>query len=229
MNKQQTIIFTAICGLTGTIALSLYFSAPFHWMPLPQPNATSAQIMQFGTQYHNAILLDTWLQQLGTILSVMFALALVRIAGRSSMLAGRLTLLTATVVTSLSLAEGTFALGAVLSGDAGHPDSAVTCFELTNVFIHIFLLAPSLFLMLGFALKGSLVLPKIFITTAITLGVLFQTLGVLALFFNSFLFLVIIVLMLQNVWTIAASVVLLVRRKIIEQKMPSFQTNTFAA
>src|SRR5947209_15534411 len=113
MGKQQNIVLISLCGLLGTVALTLYFSAPFNWMPLPPPNATTAQIFEFGNKYHTAILLDTWLQQFGTILSVIFALALVQLAGTYATLAGRLTLLTGTVITSLSLAEGTFALGAM--------------------------------------------------------------------------------------------------------------------
>jgi len=211
--KLSNILLTSVCGLVGTIALTLYFSAPFNWLPLPPPNATSAEIFVFGTKYHNAILVDTWLQQFGTILSVIFALALVQLAGTSSTLAGRLTLLTATVITSLSLAEGTFVLGALQAGGNRHLEAALTCFDLANVFIHIFLLAPSLFLILGLALKGTTILPKFFIVTAIVLGVLFQSLGVIALFDNQFLLVVIVVLMLQNLWTIAASITLLARRK----------------
>lgn len=174
MWKKQNIVLATLCGLLGTVALTLYFSAPFNWMPLPPPNATTKQIFVFGHTYHTAILIDTWLQQLGTILSVIFALALVQFAGTSQTLAGRLTLLTSTVITSLSLAEGTFALGALQAGNNGHIDAALTCYELTNTFIHIFLLAPSLFLVLGFALKNTTVLPKIFTWSAIVLGILFS-------------------------------------------------------
>src|SRR5947209_11912279 len=98
-------------------------------------------------------------------------------------------------------------------GDNGHSEAALTCFELTNVFIHIFLLAPSLFLMLGFALKGTVILPRFFIVAAITLGVLFQFLGIIALFYNQLLLAVTGILMLQNLWTIAATLYLLLRRK----------------
>ncbi len=212
MNRKPNIILTSVCGLLGTIALTVYFSAPFNFMPLPPPNATATQVLEFGTKYHSIILLDTWLQQFGTILSVIFALALVHLAGTSTTFAGRLTLLAAAVITCLSLAEGTFALGAMQSGDNGHLDAALTCYELTNTFIHIFLLAPSLFLMLGFALRDTLVLPKIFIWSAITLGIFFQSLGVIALFNSKFILVVIGVLMLQNLWTIAASITLLIRR-----------------
>jgi len=210
--RSPNIVLISLCGLLGTIALSLYFSAPFNWMPLPPPNATTTQILEFGKKYHTEILLDTWLQQFGTILSVIFALALVQLAGTFTTLAGRLTLLSGTVITSLSLAEGTFALGAMQAGDNGHLEASLTCFELTNVFIHIFLLAPSLFLMMGFALKRATILPAFFASAAIILGVLFQSLGVIALFYNQFLIIVIGVLMLQNLWTIAASVTLLIRK-----------------
>lgn len=213
MQKKWNIILTSVCGLLGTLALTIYFSAPYNFLPLPPPNATASQVLIFGTKYHAAILLDTWLQQIGTILSVIFALALVQLAGTSSTFAGRLTLLAAAVITCLSLAEGTFAIGAAQSAANGHLESALTCYELTNTFIHIFLLAPSLFLMLGFALRRTIVLPKIFVWSAFILGILFQFLGVIALFDEKFLLIVIGVLMLQNVWTIAASITLLSRRR----------------
>jgi hypothetical protein len=214
MKDHSTIILTSSCGLLGTLALTLYFTAPFTWMPLPPPDTTATQLLEFGKNYHTPILIDTWLQQFGTILSVIFALALVQLAGTATTLAGRLTLLASTVITSLSLAEGTFVLGATQAGNNGHLEASLTCFELTNVFIHIFLLAPSLFLMLGFALKGTTILPRFFSVTATVLGTLFQSLGVIALFDNRFFLVVIGILMLQNLWTIAASITLLIRMKL---------------
>src|SRR5215813_1967174 len=106
--SRPNIVLTSLCGILGTIALTLYFSAPFTWMPLPPQNATAIQILEFGKKYHAAILIDTWLQQFGTILSVIFALALTQLAGTPATFAGRLTLLASTIITSLSLAEGTF-------------------------------------------------------------------------------------------------------------------------
>ena len=213
MINRKASLLTACAGILGTMALTIYFTAPFHWMPLPPPNANAEQIMSFGNLYHSEIMLDTWLQQAGTVLSVIFSLALVHFAGVSGNLGGKLTLLAATVITSLSLAEGTFVIGAVQAGSHGHADAALTCFELTNTFIHVFLLAPSLFLMMGFALLGSTIIPKAFIYSAILLGISFQILGVLALFFEKVLLLVIIILMLQNLWTISASIALILRKE----------------
>jgi hypothetical protein len=167
--------------------------------------------MAFGSQYHNTILWDTWLQAIGSILSVVFVLALVHLAGASQRFMGRLTLLASGIIMALSLAEGTFALGAVQAGVNGHAEAALTCFDLTNVFIHIFLLAPSLFLMMGAALWDTHLLPRLFSYTAIALGTLFQILGVVGLFNSTAVLIVICVLMAQNLWTITAAITLVLR------------------
>ena len=216
MTHKSGLIWTSLCGLLGTILLTLYFAATFMVLPLPAPTASAADIVVFGNNYYGTILVDTWLQQIGTILSVVFALALVHLAGASHTLAAKLTLLTSGVIVSLSLAEGTFALGAVQSAHNGHAEAALTCFELTNVFIHIFLLAPSLFLILGLALLKTQILPRLLIVTAILLGILFQTLGVIALLNEKFLTRVIAVLMVQNVWNLSASLTLLTKKNIIK-------------
>ncbi len=200
-----------LCGVLGTKALVAYYAAPFTWMPLPPPNATADQVLAFGNQYHNAILWDTWLQAVGSLLSVIFALALVHLAGASQRFAGRLTLLACGVILALALMEGTFALGALQAGANGQPQAAVTCLDLTNTFIHIFLIAPSLFLVLGAALWGTRLLPQAFVYLALALGIAFQVLGVVGLFSSTALLIVIFVLIAQEVWNMAAAVALLIQ------------------
>ena len=73
------------------------------------------------------------------------------------------------------------------------------------------LFAPSLFLMLGFALRGTLLLPASFSAVALVLGGAFEILGLVSLFSTAALLLVIVVLMAQNVWSIAAALVLALR------------------
>ena len=82
ITKRAVSILTGICGILGTLALVIYFSAPFWLMPLPPPNATVEQVMAFGTKYRTVILWDTWLQQIGSFLSVVFTLALVHLPVR---------------------------------------------------------------------------------------------------------------------------------------------------
>ena len=214
MSLRLSTSLTAISGILGTIALTVYFSAPFWLMPLPAPDASTDQIIAFGNKYHQVILVDVWLQQIGSLLSVLFVLALVHLAGSSQRFAGRLVLLASGVILALSLAEGTFILAAVQSGTNGHNESAVTAVDMGSVFIHIFLLAPSLFLVMGFALLNTFILPPVFIWTALILGALFQVLGVAGLFSDTALMIVIFVLLAQNIWTLAASVSLLVRRQV---------------
>jgi hypothetical protein len=211
MPGKTALILTAACGIVGTAALMLYFTAPFWLMPLPPLNATVEQVMTFGHNYHTIILWDTWLQQIGSFLSVLFALSLVHLSGASAKLAGKLTLLVSGVILTLSLAEGTFALAALQAGGNGHPQAALTCLDLTSVFIHIFLLAPSLFLVLGAALWNTPLLPRAFPFAALVLGILFQVLGVAGLFYEAAVRIVIFVLIFQNLWTLAASVTLLLR------------------
>ena len=212
-SSRSNYIVAAVCGIAGTIALSIYFSAPFWLIPLAPPNASAEHIMQFGRGYRTVILWDTWLQQIGSLLSVIFALALVHLANRWNSFAGRLVLVASTVILVLSLAEGTFILAAIQAGDNGHDASAVTCVDLANVFIHIFLLAPSLFLVLGYSLLKSPLLPSAFPVIALVLGILFQVLGVAGLFSNTALMIVIFILLAQNLWTICASVALIVRSR----------------
>ncbi len=113
-------------------------------MPLPAANAPAAQVIAFGTAYQNVILFDAWLQAIGALLSVVFVLALVQMAGTADRLAGRLTLLAGGVVLALALAEGTFEIGAVMAAANGHIQTSLVWFDLTYTFIHVFLIAPSL-------------------------------------------------------------------------------------
>jgi hypothetical protein len=88
----------------------------------------------------------------------------------------------------------------------------LAAFDLTNVFVHIFLLAPSLFLMMGITLLNTNILPRFLIIAAIVLGCLFQTLGIVGLFNNYAVIAVIFVLILQNVWTIISAIILVARK-----------------
>jgi hypothetical protein len=224
MNERLPRILAAVCGILGTLALTAYFAAPWTFMPLPPPNATVDQVVAFGTRYHDLILWDTWFQAIGSLLTVIFALALVHLAGASERFAGRLTLLASAVILVLGLVEGMLGLGALQATANGHPEAAVGFLDLTSVFIHVFLLAPSLFLMLGAALWGTRLLPPLFSYLAIALGILFQILGVVGLFSPTALLAVIVVLMLQNVWTLAATITLAVEPGPAARAVSAFST-----
>lgn len=200
---------TALAGVLGTAALGVYYSTVL--VPLPADNATAAQVVTFALHYRTPILIDVALQIGGSALSVIFAVALIHLAGTAHYLAGRLAVLTGAVVLGLALAEGTFSLGVVQAATNGHPQAALACFDLTNVFVHIFLLAPSLFLLLGLALWKTIILPGLFAPFALVLGLAFQTLGLVGLFKVAAVSLVIVILIIQEVWTVAAAFALVIR------------------
>ena len=203
-------VLAALCGIIGTAALVAYYAAPFTFMPMPATDATAAQVAVFGAQYHNAILVDAWLQVAGSLLSVVFALALVHLAGVASRFAGRLTLFAGTVAMTLALAESTFELGAVQTGTSGNPQGALTLFELTLVFSRVFLIAPSLYLMLGAALLNTRLLPRGLAIAPLALGIAFQILGVVNLFSSAVTLVVLAILIIQEVWAVVAAIVLAV-------------------
>ncbi len=206
---RRSLLLTAVCGLLGTAALMVYFSTVL--APLPPADATAEQVIAFATRYHNAILFDVWLQAVGTLLTVVFAVALVQLAGVAHRLAGRLTLLVAGVLMALSLAEGTFGLAVIQGAISGHPGTALVGFDLTNVFVHVFLIAPSLFLILGVALRGTRLLPRAFAITALALGVVFELVGFAGLFNATAVALVIVVQIAQELWIVAAAIALIAR------------------
>src|SRR5215471_81907 len=128
MSSKPFRIFIAFCGILGTAALMLYFTAPFTFMPLPPPDTTVETLMQFGSKYRTAILFDTWLQQAGSFLSIVFVLGLIHLAHAFEKFAAKLTLVAAAAIMCLSLAEGTFALSAVYAGDYHHDQSSLAAF-----------------------------------------------------------------------------------------------------
>ncbi len=211
MSSRMFRILIALSGILGAVALVAYFAAPWTWLPLPLATASPAEVQAFSTQYHDTLLWDTWLQAVGSLLSIIFAIGLVHLAGANGKFAGRLILPVCAVILGLSLMEGSFALGAQIASDSGHLDAAVTCLDLTYVFVHIVLLAPSLFLTLGAALLGTRLLPTSFVYVALALGALFQILGFIALFSTAAMQATIIVLMLQEVWSVAVAIMLIAR------------------
>src|SRR5260221_13135296 len=92
MSIRLSHILIALCGILGIVLLGVYFGVGFAFglAQLP-PNATIAQVVRVATQYHDAWFLGAWLQATGSLLSVVFFLALVHSAGGAARLAGMLT------------------------------------------------------------------------------------------------------------------------------------------
>jgi hypothetical protein len=194
--------------MLGVAALGVYFGAA---PPLPPADASVAQVTSAATQFHNSWLLGAWLQATGSLLSVIFFLALVHMAGGASRLAGTLTILGSAVLLAVVLSEGVFTMDLAQAAANGHAQTALTSYDIMGVFIHIYPIAPAplIFLSLGVVLIGSHMFPAWLGYLALGLGGAYATVGLVGLFTTPILTL--LVLGLQALWILAAAVTLLVQ------------------
>ena len=212
MSAQLSRILIAMCGILGTVLLGLYFGVGFSvgLAQLP-PDTTVAQVMSIGKEYRNLWFLGTWLQATGSLLSVVFFLALVQRAGRTASLAGLLTIVGSAVLLAVVLVEGVFTIDLAQAAVNGHPTTSLASFDIMSVFTYVYPIvpAPVIFLALGTILLGSHLLPRVLGYLAFGLGIAFAVVGLIGLFTTSLLTLA--VLSLQAIWVLAAAITLLVR------------------
>jgi hypothetical protein len=148
--------------------------------PGPPHDADYAELVKFGQNNFGTILWGAWLQAVGPVLLVLFAFALVHLAGATQRLAGWMTLFGASVLMTTSLIEITFYISALF------PDPAVMP-TISLQFIHgvqhlyFFTAAPALFFPLGMVLLNSSILPRIFGYLALVLAIGFGSLGLIFL------------------------------------------------
>src|SRR5918911_4470730 len=91
-------LLSALCGLLGVAALVVSFAIN----PGPPPDATAAEMVAFANQNRPAILLGAWLQGIGSLLNVLFSLALVHLAGARHRVAGWVTLPAGAIILMVS-------------------------------------------------------------------------------------------------------------------------------
>ena len=216
MSAQLSRILIALCGILGTVLLGTYFGVGFSigLAQLP-PDATVAQVVSVATRYHTLWFLGTWLQATGSLLSVVFFLALVHRAGAAVRLAGLLTSLGSAVLLAVVLIEGIFTIDLAQAAVNGHQVTSLTSFDIMTVFTHIYPIAPApvIFLALGTILLGSRLLPRVFGYLALGLGIAFEIVGLVGLFTTPVLTLV--VLAFQSLWVLAAAITLMVRAGVV--------------
>jgi hypothetical protein len=171
-------LLTTLCGLLGVAALVVSFAIN----PGPPPGATAAEVIAFANQHRPTILVGAWLQGIGSLLNVLFVLALVHLAGARHRFAGWLTLLAGATVLMVSLVEVTGYLVYAQASAHGDLTGAMIGTDFTEAIQHVFLIAPALLLPLGAVLLGSRLLPRVFGYLALMLGSLLQILGLVGLF-----------------------------------------------
>ena len=197
-------IVAGLCGIFGAIALV----SSFVMNPAPPAEFTASQLRDFAIQHHNGIVFGAWLQGMGSLLLVLFAIALVHLAGATHQFAGWVTLLAGATILMVSLVEITFYLGAVQAAEAGDLTSGAVSNALIKAVQHVFLIAPALLLPLGAVLLGAQILPRVFAYVALAIGATLQIFGLVGLF-GVLQPIIDDVLIVQALWFVAAGVVLL--------------------
>ena len=197
-------ILTALCGILGVIMLIPSFIIN----PGPPPNPTVAQLIAFGNQYHNSILIGAWLQAVSPFLIILFAIAIVHLAGAATRLMGWMTMFGGSILVMTSLVEVTFYLSAVNGNPA---TTGLISLDLISAVQHVFSMvaAPAVFLPLGAVILGSRVLPHVFGYLALVLAGIFAILGIVALF-SPIQSVVNILASVQGLWWVIAAITLLV-------------------
>jgi len=135
MSSQQFRLLTALCGIIGPVTLV----GSFFINPAPPTDASVAELTDFAHQHHTTIVLGGWLQGMGSLLLVIFALALVHLAGATHWFSGWLTLLAGATILAVSLMEVTFYLGAVQGAASGDVASGLGSDNLRKAVQHAFL------------------------------------------------------------------------------------------
>jgi hypothetical protein len=205
MSTRLFRTLSALSGIVGAIMLITSFSIN----PGPPSNATSAQLIAFGNQYFTSVLWGAWLQAVGPLLSVLFAFAIVCLAGATTRLAGWMTLFGGTILMMVSLVEITFYMTALYSNPA---TMGLISLDLIHAVQHLYFIvaAPALFLPLGFVILGSHVLPRVLGYLALVLGAAFAILGVASLFTLTLPAAILAFGGLQTLWWVAAAITLIV-------------------
>jgi len=205
VSTRQSHILTALCGIIGPVILV----ASFVINPAPPADYSVTQLRDFALQHHNGIVLGGWLQGMGSLLIVLFAIGPVHLADATHRFAGWITLLAGATILMVSLVEVVFYLGAVQATEIGDVASALSSNNLIKAVQHVFLIAPALLLPLWFVLLGSNVLPRVFAYLALAMGATLQIFGLLGLF-NILQPVIDILLIVQSCWFVAAAITLLI-------------------
>jgi hypothetical protein len=194
--------------VVGSLFLVVYFSAPLN---LPPDNATVGQIARFAVANHDRIMLAAWLQSMGSLLGVVFFLALIHATGGVARLASWVAMVGLAVLLTLSVIESLFFIDVAEATSNNHPLTALSSYDMQTIFVHGFLTvaAPMVYVAVGVLLLKSTVLPRGFAYLALALGATFEILGFAALFSDTADTIAVAPLILEAIWILSASVMIL--------------------
>ncbi len=207
-NGALSTRLVAACGVAGPIALVAYFAAPA-FLAWPYSGAPSGVLVTYATAHESLFYGGAWLQSTGTLLSVVFFLALMLRGGAGGRLSGQVLMVSCAALLSVVLIESALLVAVPMAAVAGDRATVATTFALSNgAFIRIFPLAPSsvTYIALGLVILGSGVLHRRFGQAALAIGVVFEVAGAVAIFTSSAPIVIAVLAAGQALWVIAAAV-----------------------
>ena len=109
ISRRLFCILSRLSGVAGVVLIMVSFIINSG----PPPGTTTAELIKFGQPNYVKVLWGAWLQAVGPVLIVLFAFALVHLAGATQRLAGWMTFFGATILMAVSLIEITFYISAL--------------------------------------------------------------------------------------------------------------------
>lgn len=207
MSTKIGSILAAISGLLGVLMLGISFSIN---VGPPADATTSAQLIAFDHQNFALILWGAWLQAIGPVFIVLFAIHLVSLAGATTRVAGWMTLFGASILMTVSLVEIVFYISALYDTP---PTMVQISYELIHAVQHLYFIvaSPAFFIPLGIVILGSDVLPRLLGYLALLLGAAFAIAGIVTLLSLEVPVVVQLCASIQVLWWLAAAITLIVR------------------
>lgn len=209
-SEKATRTAAAACGILGPVFLVIYFAAPAaaSW---PYAGASPERLIAYAAANAWLFYAGAWFQATGTLLSVIFFLALADAARALPTFWGSVLLITAGSLLAVVLVEAAFLVAVPIAAEAGDKATVATSFALSNgVFARVFPLAPASgsYIALGAVLLRTNVLPRTLAQAALGLGVAFELAGLLAIFTSIGLVAAIALSVIQVLWIVASALAL---------------------
>jgi hypothetical protein len=208
ISPSRLSILAGTAAILGVLMIGLSFAIN----PGPDSGATPEQITAFAAQHVAPVMWGAWLQAVGPLLIILFALATVHLAGAAQRFSGWMTMFGAVILMTVSLTEVVFYISALLPAPDG---MAPISSSMAHAVQHLYFIvaAPALFLPLGIVVLSSSVLPRVFGYLAIVLAVAFAILGVASLQSLVLSAAVTSLAAVQSLWWLAAGITMLARSR----------------
>ncbi|HLH06164.1 MAG TPA: hypothetical protein VKW78_02895 [Terriglobales bacterium] len=205
---RRTSLVAGVAGIAGVLMIGMSFGINTG----PPIGASEQQLITFAATHSRPVLWGAWLQSVGPLLIMGFALTLVHLANFHNKISGSLTLLGASILMMVSLAEVVCYMAAL---DAVPSSMGLIGNAVGHVIQHLYFIvaAPAVFIPLGIVIRGSRVLPRVFGTLAILLGTAFFVLGVKTLYDQILSPAVTSFAAIQALWWLSAAIALMLRSR----------------